>query len=988
MAFLLATKSRGFQAVAPLAWSAYFAIPVAGWSWLDGLPLGLLEAGAIALVWWTWAGTRALPGARTLAALTVAKFALSALLVTPGFAARYYANDTWTPPVEQSIELRSHEITRRDERLAFGSPGQPDLPLFFFNDLRFNYYEADDPDRRQLAYSAVWEGFLRHSGAPQETTFYLAAPQAAAGELAIDARSVLTLDRAATATGSVLLQPGSHSITIRVAAPYGSGRQVEAGRVAGGVRQPFSSRHVLMQPVGTVWMVIDAAVLWIARAVDLFVLSWLGLLIIRRAVAAWRWTQVAQLLWLGAIAEALLFALPSAGRLAPLTGGNDWLLYQHLARAIAFGDPLLLEPGLAGGQGAPFYFQPAYPYFVALTQLVSGDGIFGIVLVQRLLLAATVGWLASITTRLFGARAGWVALLAGGLFMYEKGGRWTAVLLAEPLFLPLVVGWIWLLVRIATEPPSTWRLLLAGITGGVATLVRSTLLLGWVIALPAWAASLRKRRLRTATVLVAIMIAVVGTATLRNWVVSRTFVPVATSFGINLYIGNTPPRELAPTPAERAAVYERLEVAQPTQSVIEYAIQAPSAFLDNLGDKALYSIGFFERSGIRGNGGERGTSWLYVGIWCAALAGAIRLLRSSTPYGMAVASLPGLAALCHFSAVVMIFPHVYGDRLILPIYPLLIPYAAFALEPVAVWAWRYVWQVTPFLLMTLALSVLLPDFPRSSTLVALLVAGAAVLAVAAGPQPLGRASWLYLGYAAGVVLTFARESLNAEDVRFELLLPVAAFAVARLVREEGTRYLVVGALLIGALISVVGAEMTFTESASAALPRRLLHVVVAASVALAALARGRPSVARSAALLAGGCTALALLLATLVEAEPSGAGVDLREPSVSVLTRELGILGALCLLGLWVRALVRTAREAWFGSSRSLAACHGALVATLLMSMVAVWPQTWQPGSSGYPPVVLGILLGLAEVSGRKVSTRSPDMSSAGRAGAVSVLPD
>jgi len=369
------------------------------------------------------------------------------------------------------------------------------------------------------------------------------------------------------------------------------------------------------------------------------------------------------------------------------------------------------------------------------------------------------------------------------------------------------------------------------------------------------------------------------------------------------------------------------------------------------------------------------------------LAGAIRLLRSPTSYRLAVVSLPGLAALCHFSVVVMIFPYGYADRLILPIYPLLIPYAAFALEPVAVWVWRHVSQVTLFLLTMLALCIFLPDFPRSSTLVGLLVAVAAVLAVAAGPQPLGRGAWLYSGYVAGVVLTFARESLNAEDLRFELLLPIAAFAVARLAREQKTHRLVVGALLVSVFISVVGIEMTLSESASAALPRRLLHVVVAASVALAALARGWPSVAKTAAVLAGGCTALAILLATLVEAEPSGAGTGLREPLVSVLTSELGILGALCLFGLWLRAIVHTARETWFGTSLSLAACHGALVATLLMSLAVAWPQTWQPGTSGYPPVALGVLLGLAEVGMRRSSTRSAGMSSAGRAGAVSALP-
>jgi len=68
--------------------------------------------------------------------------------------------------------------------------------------------------------------------------------------------------------------------------------------------------------------------------------------------------------------------------------------------------------------------------------------------VQRLLLVAAIGWAAATTTRLFGVRAGWIAIIGGGLFLYAKGGRWTEVLLSEPLFMPLLVGWTALLVKV------------------------------------------------------------------------------------------------------------------------------------------------------------------------------------------------------------------------------------------------------------------------------------------------------------------------------------------------------------------------------------------------------------------------------------------------------------------------------------------------------------------------------------------------------------
>jgi hypothetical protein len=431
-------------------------------------------------------------------------------------------------------------------------------------------------------------------------------------------------------------------------------------------------------------------------------------------------------------------------------------------------------------------------------------------------------------------------------------------------------------------------------------------------------------------------------------------------------MGNEPPRPLQPPPPERAALYERLGIEGYQRTVAEYAVQLPNEFLGNLWRKVLYSVGFFERSGITGYGAERGTSWLYLGMWVAALAGAIRLLCSSTRYPTAVVSLPGLAALCHFGAVVMIFPHVYGDRLILPIYPLLIPYAAFALEPLAVWAWRHSQQVAPFLLVMLTLSIFLPDFPRSSTLVWVMVAAAAVMAFTVGPQPLGRVAWLYVGYTAGVILVFTREPVNAESLRFELLLPIASFAVARLSREERTRGLVVSALLVGALISVVGVEMTLSESASAALPRRLLHVAVAGFAVFALLGRRWPTAVRASSVLAGGCMVLAIVLATFAKAGLLETGTDLRKPVVSALAGEMGILGVLCLLGLWLRATVGTARAAWSGRSRSLAVCHGALVAMLLMSLAMALPPSWHPAASGYPPVALGVLLGLVEAGVRR----------------------
>ena len=514
----------------PLAWSLYIALPAAGWGWLDGLPIGWLEAVAIALVWWMWAASRRIPAGRALVALIVVKVLVGALLAPGGFTARYYANDSWSPPVERSLEFRSSDITRHDERLAFGGDDQPGLPLHFLNDLRFNFYQPTEPRRDQLAYSVVWEGWI-DADAAREQTFYLATSDGVRGEIAIDGRPVIPLSDTPERTGALTLSRGWHAVTVRVGAPNGSDRRVEAGEIVGRERRPFDDRRVFRNEVGAARLAIAGVARWIASGLDLIVLSWLAALVVIGARQAWREARVGRLLWLAVIVEALLFALPYASRPVVLSGGDDWLMYEHLARAIAFGDLLLREPGLGAGQGTPFYFQALYPYFVAFTHLLFGDGIFGVAFAQRLLLGAATGWIAATATRLFGERTGWIALGIGGLLMYAKGGPWARVLLAEPLFTPLLAWWAWLLVRTATEAPRWPRLVLTGVIGGLGTLIRSTLFLALPVVLLLWSASVRPRRARATIVLVVSLVAVLGMMMFRTWTVTGTIGGLAPSTG-------------------------------------------------------------------------------------------------------------------------------------------------------------------------------------------------------------------------------------------------------------------------------------------------------------------------------------------------------------------------------------------------------------------------------------------------------------------------
>lgn len=83
------------------------------------------------------------------------------LLVPQGFSASYFANSEFTAPIERSLEHHEADATRVDRRLAFGRPGAPDLPLYFFNDVgRFNFYQGGEPHRARLPFSVVWDGYV------------------------------------------------------------------------------------------------------------------------------------------------------------------------------------------------------------------------------------------------------------------------------------------------------------------------------------------------------------------------------------------------------------------------------------------------------------------------------------------------------------------------------------------------------------------------------------------------------------------------------------------------------------------------------------------------------------------------------------------------------------------------------------------------------------------------------------------------------------
>jgi len=696
-----ASRRRWCRVIDAILWAAYALIPGRVGGVVQGVLIGAAGTCVLVAVAWLLARGRSLPGARIAASVSVLTLVLGATITADrGFRARYFADADARGPIERSTDFRSTAYTRIDERLDFGR--SRDFPLWFFNDIaRFNFASGSGTDRQHLPFAVVWEGQWRIDRADTRW-LYLDAPGALA-ELVVDNSRV-----AAVAPGNepglaaVSLTKGFHRLFIRYTSPYGSPRRFSAGEMIEGRRVPFEAGAVVTRSLEA-WQGTLATLLRIGKTIfDVGVLIWMALLVGRDLVDLRRGRRAdgtpmtvrqQTLAWfaLVAIVDAFAVASPWLTRLWLLAGGDDPLTYEAYARDIQLRGLLLRSVD------GPYYYQVLYPYFLAATHRLFGEGMFGCMFVQRLLQASVAWNIVRIATAVAGAEVWPAALGFGAFFAYAKLSATAGAQSSESLFIPLLVAWIAAIVDLARPPslandpgelrrtrrslgeggePSVARAALAGLLGGLAALTRTTALLGWIVVGPVCWLQWRRTagRARPLVVMIACAAFVMSFISLRNAIVVHRFVPMPTEFGITLLGGNEPPPGFTLDNSARAAVYERLHISPMTGTVIEYAVAAPGQFAANMRRKALFALGFYEpyAPGF-------GYAPLLIAIWVAALAGLGMAIRAGV-VPTSVAALPALVALTQCAAVVIVYPK--GERLILPFYSLLVPYAAITIDRV------------------------------------------------------------------------------------------------------------------------------------------------------------------------------------------------------------------------------------------------------------------------------------------------------------------
>jgi hypothetical protein len=203
--------------------------------------------------------------------------------------------------------------------------------------------------------------------------------------------------------------------------------------------------------------------------------------------------------------------------------------YDAWARRIASGEWL-------GDQ--VFYQAPLYPYFLGSIYSIFGDAVWQIRLVQSLLGVLTCVILAAATARWAGRRAGWIAGLM--LAAYPPAIFFDGLVQKPVLDLLLIATLLWWMARLR-ERHDRWRLIAAGATIGLLTLVRENALV-LVPVVGVWVALRELRplqiRLRSSVLLFAGVALILAPVAVRNFAVGGEFQLTTSQFGANFYMGN------------------------------------------------------------------------------------------------------------------------------------------------------------------------------------------------------------------------------------------------------------------------------------------------------------------------------------------------------------------------------------------------------------------------------------------------------------------
>lgn len=187
-----------------------------------------------------------------------------------------------------------------------------------------------------------------------------------------------------------------------------------------------------------------------------------------------------------------------------------------------------------------FFRAPFYPYFLGIIYKLFGHNYFIPRLIQHLFGSFSVVLIYFLAKRLFNKKVGYLSAIFASIywiFFYFEGE-----LLLDSLLVPLGILLVLLLLRSADSSKKS-GFFLAGVVAGLFAITRPNILifipfvLLWVFLFLKF--DLKKKFIFALPFLIGLLL-LIFPVTLRNYLVGKDFVLIASQGGINFYIGNNP----------------------------------------------------------------------------------------------------------------------------------------------------------------------------------------------------------------------------------------------------------------------------------------------------------------------------------------------------------------------------------------------------------------------------------------------------------------
>ena len=583
-----------------------------------------------------------------------------------GLVASYWVGTAPSGSVERSTDFSGlADATRVDAALDMRAD---QFPVHFFNDAaRFNFGPEVQPGRDQLPFSVRWRGWLLVP-ADGERRFVVESTGPA----------VVSIDDTPLPGGETRLNisAGLHPVRVDYTRPEARvpWLRVSWERTPGASLKPLGVPDVRRQP--STASVEPSS--WSGGAADGVIAgaiaAWLALGLLRVRTVGLARAALGGVPLVFAVHGILLHA-PLAGRATILSGLDDWLIYESSARDILLNGPLM---DAGQGHAPPFYGQPLYPYALALAHRLTGESVFGPLVLQFAGLGAIVVGAAVLARRAFGSRVDGVAALAVSWVLLELEAEHFKVarqLFNENLYMPLVMASLIVVVALARRsgPPDWWRALLVGGLLGLTAISRSQFLLFVPVALLILLVAWRIRGMRALCLIVVGVVLAVAPVTARNWLVSGQFVPITSSGGASLLEFHRPPPGLIDQNAlQTDQLFNALHLDGQTRTVLAFVRADPRGYIATLLPLGAHSLGLQGRN-------DPGVYWpLFVTVLLYVASFGLRATRRLHVWPIHAFVATHLAILMLFEA------DTYGYRLVVPMYA---PMAAVAAQ-VPLWAVR------------------------------------------------------------------------------------------------------------------------------------------------------------------------------------------------------------------------------------------------------------------------------------------------------------